>query len=178
MYNSEWNYLEDEKATGFIKYYKGGKYAFVALLPKKGVGVTDYLASLDGEKLSSMLANPEQTTVETAIPKFETEYRAEMSEILKSMGMPLAFDPDHADFSGLGTSVDDNIYIDRVIHEAFIQVGEKGTKAGAATVIEMTNKSSVDGDKQIYLDRPFVYMLIDCENNIPFFIGTMMDVNQ
>ena len=30
--------------------------------------------------------------------------------------------------------------------------------------------------KEIYLNRPFVYMLIDCENNIPFFIGTMMNV--
>lgn len=30
--------------------------------------------------------------------------------------------------------------------------------------------------KQVYLDRPFVYMLIDGKTNLPFFIGTMMDV--
>ena len=30
--------------------------------------------------------------------------------------------------------------------------------------------------KEVVLDRPFVYMLIDCETNLPFFIGTMMDV--
>ena len=179
MYDSGYfKYLEDEKATGFVRYYRDNKYAFVALLPNEGVSVSEYVDSLDGAKLNELLAGAKSENIKTAIPKFETEYSAEMSEILKSMGMPLAFDPDYADFSGLGTSVDDNIYIDRVIHEAFIQVGEKGTKAGAATVIEMTNKSSVDGDKQIYLDRPFVYMLIDCENNIPFFIGTMMDVNQ
>ena len=180
MYDTgSFRYLEDEKATGFIRSYKDGKYAFAALLPNEGVSVSEYLDSLDGASLNALLSEADVTTVQTAIPKFEAEYSTEMSEILKSMGMPLAFDPDHADFSGLGTFADGNIYINRVIHKAFIQVGEKGTRAGAATVIEMTNKSSDGGGlKQVYLDRPFVYMLIDCENNIPFFIGTMMDVNQ
>jgi serpin B len=180
MYDTgSFRYLEDEKATGFIRSYKDGKYAFAALLPNEGVSVSEYLDSLDGASLNALLSEADVTTVQTAIPKFEAEYSTEMSEILKSMGMPLAFDPDHADFSGLGTFADGNIYINRVFHKAFIQVGEKGTRAGAATVIEMTNKSSGGGGlKQVYLDRPFVYMLIDCENNIPFFIGTMMDVNQ
>ena len=31
-------------------------------------------------------------------------------------------------------------------------------------------------EKEVYLDRPFVYMLVDCTTNVPFFIGTMMDV--
>jgi serpin B len=33
-----------------------------------------------------------------------------------------------------------------------------------------------EDQKYVLLDRPFVYMLIDTETNIPFFIGTMMDV--
>ena len=33
-----------------------------------------------------------------------------------------------------------------------------------------------EDSKEVYLDRPFVYMLIDTETNVPFFIGTMMDV--
>ena len=178
MYDSgSFQYLEDEKATGFVRYYKDKKYAFVALLPDEGVSVSEYVASLDGADLHALLTNANSEYVETAIPKFETEYRAELSEILKSMGMPLAFDEDHADFSALGTHTDGNIFMNRVIHETFIQVGEKGTRAGAATVIEMTNKSAAGGTKQVFLDRPFVYMLVDCENNVPFFIGTVTDVN-
>lgn len=180
MYGKEENYLENEKATGFIKYYKGGKYAFVAILPKAGVSVSDYVASLDGKALSDFLANPQQTAVHTAIPKFETEYDVEMGRILSGMGMPKAFQSDKAEFQGLGTSTDGNIYISRVLHKTFISVGEKGTKAGAATVVEMKNASAEyepNKPKEVYLDRPFVYMLVDCENNIPFFIGTMMEVN-
>lgn len=179
MYDSgSFRYLEDEKATGFMRYYNGGKYAFVALLPSEGVSVSEYVGSLDGTALHALLSEAKFASVNTAIPKFEAEYQAEMSEILKSMGMPLAFDEDQADFSGLGTHKGGNIYMNNVIHKAFIQVGEKGTKAGAATVIEMTNKAADIGEtKQVILDRPFVYMLVDCENNVPFFIGTMTSVN-
>ena len=179
MYGSEGTYFEDEKATGFMKRYVGGKYAFVALLPNEGVSVSEYIASLDGESLNALLTNPQYATVHTSIPKFETEYKVEMSDILQSMGMTEAFDMYNADFEGLGTSTGGNIYISRVLHKTFISVGEKGTKAGAATIVENKDGAAAEPTepKEVYLDRPFVYMLVDCENNIPFFIGTMMDVN-
>ena len=180
MYCTEGKYLEDEKATGFIKYYSGRKYAFVALLPNKDITLSEYISSLDGASLHELLSEAENKSVKTAIPKFKTEYNTEMSKVLKSMGMTDAFDDAKADFSGLGTSTAGNIFINRVIHKTFIQVGEKGTKAGAATVVEMSDKGvgPIDDPKQVYLDRPFVYMLIDCENNIPFFIGSMTDIKK
>ena len=180
MYGTESVYLADEKATGFMKYYNGKKYAFVAMLPNKGVRVSDYIASLNGEALHNLLADPKLGMVFTAIPKFETGYGVEMSEILKAMGMPDAFHREIADFSRLGTYVDGNIYISRVLHKTFISVGEKGTKAGAATVVEMAKNESAGpiATQEVILDRPFVYMLVDCENNIPFFIGTMMDIEK
>ena len=178
MYSEESKYLEDKKATGFIKYYKDRKYAFVALLPKEGVSVSEYISSLDGEHLHDLLSNAKSAVVNTSIPKFETEYDVEMSEVLKGMGMPDAFNGATADFSKLGQSTAGNIFISRVLHKTFISVDERGTKAGAATIVEMTDECAmlVEDPKQVYLDRPFVYMLIDCETNLPFFIGTMMDV--
>ncbi len=180
MYSTENKYIEDENATGFIKYYKDEKYAFVALLPNDGITVSEYLDSLNGEYLAEMLANPQNMPVNTAIPKFETEYDTDMAELLASMGMPKAFDPSAADFSSLGTSSAGNIYIGRVLHKTFISVGEKGTKAGAATSVEMQDECAPEYEetKKIYLDRPFVYMLIDCKTNIPFFMGTLLSVNE
>ena len=176
MYSEESRYLEDDKATGFIKPYADSKYAFVALLPNEGVTVAEYLASMTGEGLAGMLASPQDTIVSTAIPKFECEYSAQLSDILVEMGMPDAFNADQADFSGLGTSTAGNIFISRVLHKTFISVDEKGTKAGAATVVEMKDESApmVEDPKEVILDRPFIYMLIDCEANLPLFIGTMM----
>ncbi len=178
MRSEESVYLEDKKATGFIKYYKDRKYAFAALLPNEGVSVFEYVATLDGEHLNNLLTNAEPATVYTSIPKFETEYDVEMSDILCDMGMPNAFSGAMADFNKLGHSTAGNIFISRVIHKTFISVDERGTKAGAATVVEAVDECApvIIDPKQVFLDRPFVYMLIDCETNLPFFIGTMMEV--
>ena len=178
MHSSEYQYIEDELATGFIKPYKGGDYAFVALLPREGVSVSEYVASLSGEALLEMLRNPVDTKVFAAIPKFESEYSADMAEVLKEMGMTDAFDANKADFSRMGSCEAGNLYISRVLHKTAITVAEQGTKAGAATVVEIMCGSAFTPDpKEVTLNRPFVYMLIDCRQNIPFFIGTLMDVD-
>ncbi len=181
MYSTEQTYLEDEMAIGLVKYYKDGQYAFVALLPKGGVTVAEYVESLNGAHVQELLTGASDEMVYAAIPKFETEYDTELSQVLSQMGMPLAFDELRADFSGLGrdTRPGWNISISRVLHKTFISVGEKGTKAGAVTAVEMAanGSSGMPGQpKQVYLDRPFVYMLVDTKNNLPFFIGTLMDV--
>ncbi|MBQ7916975.1 MAG: serpin family protein, partial [Firmicutes bacterium] len=104
LLSTEGLYLEDEQATGVIKYYDDKAYAFVALLPNEDVSVTDYVASLTGEHLQEMLANPTEVRVYTAIPKFETGFSVEMNEILADMGMEQAFDGTRADFSRMGQS--------------------------------------------------------------------------
>lgn len=178
MYSEEGCYLEDDRATGFVKYYAGGKYAFVALLPREGVTVSEYVDSLDGASLEKLLAYPEYCQVRAAIPKFESEYTKEMSVLLADMGMPDAFDPHNANFRKMGSSTDGNIHITRVLHKTFICVDASGTKAAASTLVEASDACAAiepQEYKEVYLDRPFVYMLLDCEQNIPFFLGTVLD---
>lgn len=179
MYSTEYTYLRDTQAQGFVKYYNDAKYAFAALLPEEGVSLEDYVASLTGEGLHELLSNPERPDVRTAIPKFEAEYSVLLNDILEKLGMKDAFDSGTADLSGLGSSLDGNLYISRVIHKTYIAVDEKGTKAGAATVVEVNTESAVmepEEVKTVYLDRPFVYMIIDCEEKLPVFIGTVTDL--
>lgn len=173
-------YLEDENAKGFVKYYKEHKYAFVAFLPNEGVSVGEYVKGLNGERLNKLLSNPLNATVKTSIPKFETEFEVEMSDVLREMGMTDALHEDKANFVDLGTSTKGNIYINRVLHKTFISVAEKGTKAGASTVTAMAEKMAFleENLKIVRLDRPFVYMLIECESNVPFFVGTMMSLDK
>ncbi|MCD7844745.1 MAG: serpin family protein [Oscillospiraceae bacterium] len=179
MYSEESKYLEDENAVGFIKYYQGGAYAFAALLPKEGVTVAEYVASLTGAGLTALLEDAQDVTVEAAIPKFTSEYSTELSEALAAMGMTDAFDPDLADFSLLGEYEGGNICISRVLHKTYIAVSEQGTQAGAAAVVEMVEGTALEAPEEtkvVYLNRPFVYLLIDCGSNTPIFMGTVTDV--
>ncbi len=178
MCSMEDKYLETDSAKGFIKYFKDRKYAFAALLPNENITLSDYVKSLNGEEIKNLLSNPQSATVDAAIPKFQTEYDILMNDVLKDMGITDAFDGGKADFTGLGTSTDGNIFISRVLHKTFIQVGPKGAKAGAATVVEMEAEGCpfYEDVKEVHLDRPFLYMLIDCQTNTPFFIGTVNSI--
>jgi len=179
MWSGENFYMEDALASGFLKFYNGGEYAFAALLPREGFSVEEVLSSLTGEGLHDLLSGAENTRVTAAIPKFETEYDCELSELLMAMGMTDAFSVGAADFSGLGSSTEGNIVINRVLHKTYIAVDEKGTKAGAATAVEMTAETAMEypeEPKEVILDRPFLYMIVDCENWLPLFMGTAMEV--
>ncbi|MBO4861494.1 MAG: serpin family protein [Firmicutes bacterium] len=176
MFSFEGKYLETENAVGFIKNYKKGDFAFAALLPKDGCTPDDVIASLDGSSLIMLLSSPEETSVHANVPKFEISFDADLAGTLAGMGITDAFDMSKADLSGIGTSRQGPVYINRVLHKTYISVFEKGTKAGAATAVEMTSGANPNSIKQVWLNRPFVFMLIDRTTDIPFFIGVVEEV--
>ncbi len=176
MRSTESTYLEGESAEGFLKYYEGGKYAFAALLPDESIPLDEYAESLTGEELREILSEKKTDyTIHAEIPKFTSETETELSQALKNMGITDAFS-DSADFSGLfDTEANPGVQISRVIHKTFIEVNEQETKASAATAVEIAETAYLpdENEKYISLNRPFLYMLVDCEENIPLFIGTM-----
>ena len=172
MYSEEHSYLDDGKATGFIKPYKNG-YGFAALLPNEDISLSDYVASVTGKSFIDTIKKAKDIPVETEIPKFSYDYDIEMNSALKVLGMTNPFEPSKADFSALGSSDSGNIFISRVLHKAYIAVDEKGTKAGAATAVETVYAALEEGVYKVTLDRPFVYAVIDDAAGLPVFIGTV-----
>ena len=176
MHSEETVYLQDENAIGFMKPYSGSKYNFAVLLPNEGVDIYEYIAGLTGEELMETLSTPQFGMVMATLPKFSYEYELTMNDVLKELGMPSAFSGDTADFSKMAHSSRGNIYIGDVLHKTFISVDELGTKAGAVTKVQMNDESAPMSEWVVTLNRPFVYMIIDNETNLPVFIGTVMDV--
>jgi serpin B len=179
MYARESSYLEDAHATGFIKPYVSG-YSFAVLLPEDGMTVSDYVSQMTGEELLDVLTHPNGCQVETGIPSFEVSYAAELSEGLKNMGMEDAFDEKRADFSPMAEfSEQRNLFISRVLHKTFIKVDAKGTKAGAATAVELMDAGAATAEeiRVVICNRPFVYAIIEQESGLPVFIGVLEQVD-
>ncbi|MDT8719256.1 serpin family protein [Clostridium sp. 19966] len=173
MNSEEYQYLNDDKVQGFIKEYKGGKFSFVALLPNEGISLENYLSSLTGEDFIKLINNGVQTAISVKMPIFEADYSLELADSLKEMGLKLCFDSNNADFSNMGSSSEGNIYVSNILHKAFISVNTDGTKAAAATKVEMKS-GAAPLMKSIILNRPFLYAVIDNETKLPLFVGTMM----
>jgi len=178
LHSDENTYLENESVTGFVKYYKDRKYAFVALLPKEGKTVNECIDELSGERIAELIRQASNTKTEVTIPKFSVEYSVLLNEMLIEMGMTEAFHEEWADFDAMADSKGGNIFISRVLQKTFLSVDERGTLAGAATVTEMANKMALLHKKKVELTRPFIYMVVECEYNEPLFLGTMMDVGE
>lgn len=177
MQSEEYKYISDDKSKGFIKDYKGGKYSFAAILPKDDISIIEYINSLNDKDLFSAIKNAEEVPVMVSIPKFSYDYEIDLKAALQSMGMQCAFDKNMADFSRMGESAIGNAYISKVLHKTHIEVGEKGTRAGAATSVEIkTELASEQEVKRVTLNRPFVYIIMDNEENLPVFMGMLADV--
>ena len=174
--NSIGNYIFNEQAQGLVKNYKGSYYSFVALLPNESVSLADFVASLNAETLRTLLAQYNTTILHAKLPKFEIEYTVELSDVLEKMGMIDAFNS-AADFSGIGDTTDGSgVYISSVLQKTFLSMNEKGTRAGAATGVNVSVKSTKPPEEvTLQFTRPFVYLLVDTRNNLPLFIGTLND---
>ncbi len=178
MASEENKYIEGSGVTGFIKPYESGKYSFAVLLPDEGISVFDYIRTLDGKTLSELLNNVKNESVDTVMPKFTLDFDIKLNDTLEKMGMPKAFSKSQADFSKMASSAVGNIYIGNVLHKTFMAVDEAGTKAGAVTAVDMCAEGFIEKKNIVVLDRPFICMIIDTENSLPIFMGTVGNIGK
>ncbi|OGD58994.1 hypothetical protein A3K78_10835 [Candidatus Bathyarchaeota archaeon RBG_13_52_12] len=146
--------------------YAGGDVSMLVLLPGEG-RMGEVEAQLSAERLGEWVAMMEETEVDVYLPRFTFETKYFMMEDLAGMGMPTAFTGE-ADFSGMtGTQ---ELYIDMVVHQAFIEVNEAGTEAAAATGVSMRLTSAGPGEV-FRAERPFVFLIRDADTGVMMFMG-------
>ena len=173
MASEEYNYISGTDCKGFVKNFADRTYAFAALLPNENTTLDSFVKSLTGEKLSGLLNGTKSSRTIVNLPKFKLEYSEELRENLASLGITDAFNAASADFTNMLTEPSIRPYISRVLHKTAIDVNETGTKAGAATLVEMKEGAAPGEPERVTLDRPFVYMIIDLKTKTPFFIGAL-----
>jgi serine protease inhibitor len=150
--------------------YVGGQLAMTIVVPDD---LASFVADLDTESYGSIVDALVPTRVDLSMPKFGIETKTGLADALAALGMPLAFDPDKADFSGMTTA--EQLYVAAVIHQANIDVDEKGTEAAAATAIGMNATSLPAEVVALKVDRPFLFALRDVPTGAILFLGQVTD---
>ncbi len=114
--------------------------------------------------------------LELNLPRFGIRTRADLLPALDGLGIGLATTPS-ADFSGISTA--EPIWIKKVIHQANVDVDEKGTEAAAATAVSIVAGGCTGPDpaKAISLkfDRPFLFLIRDLDSGAILFMGRVTD---
>ncbi|MBQ6303490.1 MAG: serpin family protein [Clostridiales bacterium] len=175
------DYFETDKATGFLKSYEGGQYAFLAILPTDdSIDANEFAKDFSAEDYEKFIASvTDKYTVYTKMPEFTSDFEYLVNGTLQNLGATDVFDPVKADLSGISGAHGD-IYVSKVIHKTHIEVDRKGTKAAAVTVITLEKNAVFEEDvpevRYVECDRPFAYAIVDTETMAPIFIGTVNQV--
>ena len=169
-------YAEDAVAQAVQLGYAQGQIAVLLIVPKRAMSGEALEDATTGAEVESLIGQLAAAPVRLAMPRFTTTTEAGLKPILSAMGMPDAFDPARADFSGMFTSPE-RLCIDAVYHKAFIAVDENGTEAAAATAIGMrpTLARVAAPPRIVTVDRPFLYLIRDVNTGTILFMGTCTD---
>jgi serpin B len=154
--------------------YLGNQSMMVILLPDQGK-FDQVEASLDSQQLNAVLNSLQNREIELSMPKFKIESQFSLPKTLAAMGMPAAFDPTQADFSGMDGRRD--LFISQVMHKAFVNVDESGTEAAAATGVAMS-LTAVQETISVNVDRPFMFFIYEPTHGTILFAGRVLNPTQ
>lgn len=165
--------LNQEDFTILDLPYGRGNYSMFIVLPNKDKTIDDVLEIWDNDAYNQWVNNlNEVDNLDVIIPKFKFAYEKELNEVLKAMGLTLAFDANQADFSNIIENK--QLFISNVKHKTFIEVNEKGTEAAAATSVEI-RFTSIGPANQFIADRPFLFAIREKYTNSILFMGRVED---
>jgi serpin B len=151
--------------------YKDSELSMVVLLPARVDGLAEFEKKLDAESLAKWLQKMESAQVSVTLPKFTMRRRLALADHLQAMGMTAAYHAEEADFSGM--TGDKSLFLSAVIHEAWVEVNEKGTEAAAATAVAAKGDAAPPHEQPIVFraDHPFLFLIRDRKSGSILFLG-------
>jgi serpin B len=151
--------------------YQGGQQSTLIFLPKDASGLAEFEKKLTAQNMDAWRTKMQHYIVDLALPRFKMTAEFELSKTLASMGIPLAFDSSKADFSGM--TQEEKLWIDAIVHKAFVDVNEAGTEAAAATAVMMKAAGIAQAMKRATFkaDHPFVFAIRENQTGSVLFMG-------
>jgi serpin B len=154
--------------------YDGRELSMVILLPEQG-RFDAFEASLNGQSVASIIEKIENKEVDLSMPRFTYQSDFSLKQALTTLGMAEAFTPEVADFSGMDGKRD--LFVQDVLHKAFIAVDETGTEAAAASGVVVGTTSVPAEIIRVQVNRPFIFVIRDIGTGAILFIGRVVNPN-
>ena len=165
---SDFSYAENKVYQSVILPYGNMAYQMTVFLPRYGRTIDDVVNKLSSDGWQQQDYDP--CRVDLYLPRFETSTDMRLEDIMKSLGMPNAFEGGY----GFNEFCNDNVFIGMMKQVAKIKLDEEGTEAAAVTVIEMDKNSAGPSYASFIADRPFLYIISERSTGAIFFIGQYM----
>lgn len=167
---SFFRYVEFETLQILELPYSGSTLSMLILLPRKIDGLNDLQKLLTNENLQRWTAGLKTREAHVYLPRFRLESEFTLEDALGKLGMPLPFSK-NANLSGISSK--EQLFISHVVHKAFVEVNEEGTRAAAAT-----GGGGLFGRSEpieFRADHPFVFLIRDNRTQCILFLGHVLN---
>lgn len=165
-------YAEGDNYQAVELPYDGNQLSMVILLPEAGQ-YEAFEKTLNVEKVNSIMAAMQGTSVVLTMPQFQYDATMGLKDVLKQLGMAVAFTPGDADFSGMDGKK--YLFIQDVLHKAYISVNEAGTEAAAASAVIVGVTAVPVNQAHFTADRPFIFFIRDIPTGQIIFLGRVLN---
>jgi serpin B len=164
------SYYEDaEVKSCTLNYYNG---RMILLLPNGNID--EYINSLSNDKIKLYTENTVYSKVKLKLPKFDLEYKEDISGVLKQLGISNAFNPENASFKLLHEDAKP-LWVGRVLHDCVVKVDEEGTSGAALTSVLLCGSGLPKETNEMYINKPFLFIIQD-NSGTNMFIGKVDNV--
>jgi serpin B len=169
-------YLDGDAFQALELPYDAHESSMIVFLPRRVDGLVEFEKTLGAARVTEWLRRMTEHHVDVTLPRFKLAAGAELNGPLRALGMPLAFSPQRADFSGMVQA--QRVFISTVQHKAYVDVTEKGTEAAAATGVgvRLTSAAPPPAPPAVFrADHPFLFLIRDNRTGSILFAGRLTD---
>jgi len=164
-------YAEDEDVQIVELPFMHGNWSMVIVLPRERTGLLAVTSKLSTDRIDALLVKGRRRRVTLALPRFTFTSRFSLVEPLKTLGLTTGFSPS-ADFSGFA-GAPGALFINDVLHQAFIAVDENGAEAAGATAVVMRATTAIQEEPSVRFqaDHPFLFLIRETKTGQTLFLG-------
>jgi serpin B len=168
------SYVETPTYQAVDLPYGNTAFTMTVVLPKAGTDVEALAASLTPATWQALTTNFRITKVDLSLPKLKLTYERKLNDDLKALGMVVPFNVGGADFTQMAAApVGNQLYIDFVKQNTFVDVNEEGTEAAAATTVGI-GVTSAPIISVMRVDRPYLFVLRERLSGTVLFMGKIV----
>jgi serpin B len=169
-----YGYAETKGAQLVELPYGAGGLAMLLVVPRERDGLARIESKMDDDAIAKWTGALSPQRVHLTMPRFRIDSAFRMKEALAALGMRTAFEYGPADFSGMDGSR--QLCVSEVIHQAFVEVDERGTEAAAASAVVAVFGApppKMAEPIELRADRPFLFLIRDVRTATVLFMGRL-----
>jgi len=164
----EFQYFSNSDFQAIDLPYGDGYYSMTIFLPSAEKNIDSLINEFTEENWNQWINSFAKENGNLQLPKFTLEYELFLNDILKALGMEIAFSG-QADFTKMYKP--GGLFISKVKHKTYVDVNEEGTEAAAATAVQI----DFGGPFSMKVDRPFVFVIRENHSQTILFMGKIFE---